>query len=84
MNIFRNLLSDELKEKTGIDLAEDLGAFTYARTGFAAPGIAAARVVDSLPSFFLAMISTTPPICGKDDACSRYTTRSDWAQLLTL
>ena len=62
---FRNLLSDELKEKTGIDLAEDLGAFTYARTGFAAPGIAAARVVDSLPSFFLAMISTTPQFAGK-------------------
>ena len=61
---FRKLLSDELKEKTGIDLAQDLGAFTYAKTGTAAPGIAAARVVDSMGPFAYAMIGTTPGFAG--------------------
>ena len=62
---FRKLLSDELMEKTGVDLAQDLGAFTYAKVGTAAPGIAAARVVDSIGPFAYAMIGTTPGFAGK-------------------
>ena len=62
---FRGLLNDEIRTRTGVDLAKDLAAYTFSKGGNATPGIAAARVQDSMPSFFLAMFSTTPETAGR-------------------
>jgi hypothetical protein len=62
---FRGLLNDEIRNRTGVDLAKDLAAYTFSKGGNATPGIAAARVQDSMPSFFLAMFSTTPETAGR-------------------
>jgi hypothetical protein len=61
---FRRLLNDEIREKAGFDLVKDMAAYTYAKAGNAAPGIATARIIDSAPSFFISLFGASPETAG--------------------
>ncbi len=62
---FRRLLNDEIRSRTGLDLAKDMAAYTYSKGETRGFGIGFARVPDALPSLFMSLFSTTPETAGK-------------------